>query len=301
MKRQLERIALVIMSVILVLTLPSVPAGAVNNEIEYLFDLSTDADYTQSVAPGDVITVTFTLRRTDSSESYTMYGMQNEITYDATFYELVEDSITVEEGIESRSLKLRDEFSTVYMNFVSFSGGEEWAAEKLIGSFQLRVIGDTGSAVIMNKKCFVSTKDGQDKYASTARDVTFTVSDYCVVRFESNGGSAIDNQAVLPGETVAKPENPVRNGYTFDAWYANLDRTQEWDFQTDTVSGNMTLYAGWEADGAEQPSAAPETKTSDGGRSGFLWLIVTAAVVVVAAVTLLLFRKRKKRNRTGAN
>ena len=66
------------------------------------------------------------------------------------------------------------------------------------------------------------------------------------VTYQSNGGSAVASVSNLSsGSKLTKPADPSRSGYTFSGWYQDADCTDEWDFDTDTVSGNMTLYAGW--------------------------------------------------------
>lgn len=81
---------------------------------------------TVNVNPGDVITVSFTLKRTDAEEAYTMYAMQDEIAYDSNFFELVDGSALVTNGIETRDLAMRDNMRKFYMNYVSMSGGDSW-------------------------------------------------------------------------------------------------------------------------------------------------------------------------------
>ena len=55
-------------------------------------------------------------------------------------------------------------------------------------------------------------------------------------------------QELEKGELVEKPnlvaaQNP--NNYEFDAWYTSTEFETEWDFETDTVTEDMTLYAKW--------------------------------------------------------
>ncbi len=65
------------------------------------------------------------------------------------------------------------------------------------------------------------------------------------VTFDSQGGSTVNSQQVEKDKTVSKPADPTRSGYTFDAWYKESACTNKWDFSTDTVTGNITLYAKW--------------------------------------------------------
>jgi len=74
-------------------------------------------------------------------------------------------------------------------------------------------------------------------------DYVYTVS------FESNGGTEIDSQTVVHGETVEKPEDPVHKEKPetekFEGWYTDKDLTKEYDFSA-KVKNSFTLYAKWE-------------------------------------------------------
>ena len=100
----------------------STAAAAEGDEESFLFQLEVDGKDTVNVNPGDVITVSFTLKRTDAEEAYTMYAMQDEIAYDSNFFELVDGSALVTNGIETRDLAMRDNMRKFYMNYVSMSG-----------------------------------------------------------------------------------------------------------------------------------------------------------------------------------
>jgi uncharacterized repeat protein (TIGR02543 family) len=65
------------------------------------------------------------------------------------------------------------------------------------------------------------------------------------VTFNVDKGSAVAAQPVVSGEKVPKPADPVKEGYTFAGWYKNSAKTTLWDFDTDTVTTNTTLYAKW--------------------------------------------------------
>lgn len=83
--------------------------------------------------------------------------------------------------------------------------------------------------------------------------------DVCTVIFDSQGGSAVSSIIVTLGEKVTKPSNPTKSGYTFDGWYKERSCTTAWNFDTDIVTGNITLYAKW-------------TETSNpGGNGGGGW------------------------------
>ena len=70
-----------------------------------------------------------------------------------------------------------------------------------------------------------------------------------IVSFETgDGGSAVSSQKVKEGEKATKPNNPTRSGYTFFAWYKETALTNEWKFDTDVVTADITLYAKWNDD-----------------------------------------------------
>lgn len=71
-------------ALMLALTLTTA-AFAVDESKSFDFVLSVDGKAERQAVTGDVITVAFTLRRTDADEPYPLYAMQNEILYDGTF------------------------------------------------------------------------------------------------------------------------------------------------------------------------------------------------------------------------
>ncbi len=70
------------------------------------------------------------------------------------------------------------------------------------------------------------------------------------VTFDSQGGSDTDSVQVSRNQTVAKPDDPVRDGYRFDGWYTDPEGTQSYDFETN-VTQSFTLYAKWTAQESE--------------------------------------------------
>ena len=236
----MKKVLSIVLVVVMFLLCVPLTASAENTQ-SFSFELSVDGSDTKEVQTGDVITVLLRLKRTDSAEAYMMYAMQDEILYDSDFFELIEGSIVLAENITTTDIGLRDNHRAFYMNYLSMSDGEQWAADMLIGSFQLRVVGTSGVTRITNNNYLVSTSDGRESYPCQVNEVTIILSTECIVRFESNGGSEIEEQKVLFGETVVKPEDPTRDGYIFDGWYRDIDKTKSWDFDNDTVSGRYYM------------------------------------------------------------
>ena len=67
------------------------------------------------------------------------------------------------------------------------------------------------------------------------------------VTFDSKGGSEVEEQYIAVGETVIKPTNPVKDGYTFKGWYY---KDKKYDF-TKKVSQDMVLTAKWQKNKVE--------------------------------------------------
>ena len=66
------------------------------------------------------------------------------------------------------------------------------------------------------------------------------------VSFETDGGSAVENVKVMHSELIVQNAVPVKEGWVFTGWYSDPACTQKWDLEKDTVTGSMTLYAGWQ-------------------------------------------------------
>ena len=75
------------------------------------------------------------------------------------------------------------------------------------------------------------------------------------VEFRTDGGSQVASQKLMYGDLVQRPEDPVKEGYTFEGWYWDDEYKLAWNFDTDTVTGDMYLVAKWaekDAAGAAQ-------------------------------------------------
>lgn len=101
-----------------------------------------------------------------------------------------------------------------------------------------------------------STAPGRDSDTADGSSSSSSVAVYYTVNFESNGGSAVDSQEVEEGGLVEKPADPTRADYIFSGWCTDETLETVWDFETDTVTSDMTLYAGWDAAEPDNTSTA---------------------------------------------
>ena len=68
---------------------------------------------------------------------------------------------------------------------------------------------------------------------------------FYTVTFNSQEGSDVSVQRVVPDGTVTEPEIPSREGYRFDGWYKESSCLNGWDFTNATVVKDITLFAKW--------------------------------------------------------
>jgi uncharacterized repeat protein (TIGR02543 family) len=78
-------------------------------------------------------------------------------------------------------------------------------------------------------------------------------SDTYSVAFDSQGGSAVQPVYPLHNTIITAPVVPARAGYSFAGWYKEATCVNAWNFATDTVTADITLYAKWTADAAVSP------------------------------------------------
>lgn len=90
-----------------------------------------------------------------------------------------------------------------------------------------------------------SANAGEERISESQRnDELFTV------KFESDGGSAVNAVTVKSGEKIPQPKSPVKatleKQYAFKGWYY---QDKKWDFENDVVTENIVLTAKWELTG----------------------------------------------------
>ena len=82
-----------------------------------------------------------------------------------------------------------------------------------------------------------------------------------IVKFDTDGGTTISNQIVEKGNKANKPNDPVKEGYTFEGWLLN---EEIYDFEK-MVEENLELKAKWEkaekTDNSATGSTSPTTPT----------------------------------------
>ena len=95
--------------------------------------------------------------------------------------------------------------------------------------------------------------DGIGYKSNSVKTKYYKVLKQHTVTFNANGGAytggATTRTALVPhtmtATAPAATDNPTRTGYTFGNWYKEAACTTQWNFTSDTVTGDITLYAQW--------------------------------------------------------
>lgn len=65
------------------------------------------------------------------------------------------------------------------------------------------------------------------------------------VMYNTQGGSAINDTIVNSNTSIVAPRIPIKAGRSFLGWYKEAACSNVWNFATDVVTTNTTLYAKW--------------------------------------------------------
>ncbi len=130
---------------------------------------------------GSVLTVTFSVVRTDSGEGYRVNAMQDEIEYDGDYFELVEGSIRL---IRGGSAVTRADVRTDGTRIIAINDMlADYSAREDFCTFQLRVKKTGGTVRHSNAMAF--SNDAADPRANLVADASGTI--------QTGGGSGSDS------------------------------------------------------------------------------------------------------------
>ncbi len=105
---------------------------------------------------------------------------------------------------------------------------------------------DTANVCIYNR----NDKDVTDNYSISGKEGILSVAapepgSYTVIYDFSGHGDSIIRSGIEAGSLLEKPLAPEAEGYVFLDWYKDKTLNKKWDFETDIIQSNITLYAGW--------------------------------------------------------
>ncbi len=76
-------------------------------------------------------------------------------------------------------------------------------------------------------------------------EITESSMKHLPITFNSQGGSNVNSITTALNTKIGAPISPTREGYKFAGWYKDANCRNNWNFYTDIVTGEMTLYAKW--------------------------------------------------------
>ena len=185
------------LSILLILcfALALFPVALADGETAITYDLTSNGSNAINVRQGDIITVLFSLRRTDSAENYRMGVFQNEIIYDQSFFEFVNGSIVRVKTGDNVNAAFQTRTTGVHIVKSSDLLGSYTANERFC-TFQLRVIASSGQGTVSCSEA--QAFDGDNlPVILTERRLTATIA--------STGGELIGGD----GETIGDDEVPL--------------------------------------------------------------------------------------------
>ena len=77
------------------------------------------------------------------------------------------------------------------------------------------------------------------------------------VSFSTGEGSAVSDIIAVAGDKITAPAAPTNSGYDFGGWFKDEDFTTVWDFDNDTVTDDIILYAQWTPVPPDAPVITP--------------------------------------------
>jgi len=113
------------------------------------------------------------------------------------------------------------------------------------------------------------------------------------VTFDAQNGTAPLVIEATEGSLLAMPTNPTRVGYTFAGWWTDSTGGVLWNFETDTVSADLTLYGHWISDEQPPPPVMPDTG-DDTEVPNSLWTLLGLGLAAIVAAIAYWYFKRKK-------
>lgn len=108
--------------------------------------------------------------------------------------------------------------------------------------------------ITVNVAVSAYSADGGSSSSSSSSATVYTV------KFNTNGGSDIENQTVKKNAKVSEPTAPTKDGYKFGGWFTDKNLKNKYNFAS-KVTESFTLYAAWsevKTDTDSNPTDKPE-------------------------------------------
>ena len=214
-----------------------IPAAlAADSTITIAYDLTANGSSAVTVRQGDIITVTFSIRRTDAADNYRFSVFQNEIIYDQSFFEFVDGSITREKPGDNDSIAFQTRTTGVHIVKAS-DMSVSYTADEDFCTFRLKVIAASGQGVVSCSEALAFDRDS-DAIKITEGKLTATIESTGGGGDFGGGGTNIGDDEVpldeLPDVTIDQFEDVNEDNWFYDAaayvvergWFRGVSATQ---------------------------------------------------------------------------
>ena len=146
-----------------------------------------------------------------------------------------------------------------------------------------------GTGTSYNAGAKYTTEASVILYAQYEKELNEEETKYTITFYTNDGTTEKSTKVVNKGDKVVKPEDPTREGYTFDGWYDKKENGKEYDF-TKEVTSDISLYAYWSKIGDKtNEDVDKNSKTGD-----ILIFIAWTAGIGALTYSVYYFKSRKE-------
>lgn len=146
-----------------------------------------------------------------------------------------------------------------------------------------------GTGTSYNAGSKYTTEASITLYAQYEKELNEEETKYTITFYTNDGTTEKSTKVVNKGNKVVKPEDPTREGYTFDGWYDKKENGKEYDF-TKEVTSDISLYAYWSKIGDKtNEDVDKNSKTGD-----ILIFIAWTAGIGALTYSVYYFKSRKE-------
>ena len=180
----------------------------------------------------------------DSQNSFNgKYSEKQQCT--ETYFDMPIVQWSVTHKLDSNSISVLDNNAwtgSLYIIDVSTNNVLKEIKNYTIGGLVTSTYGYNAKDMYSDMKCTKHWNFATDKVSTYSSRIF--VKTY-IVTFYMQDVIATINLQVQASSKLAKPATPTRKGYKFVNWYKDNRGTKVWNFATDKITENITLYAGW--------------------------------------------------------